>query len=87
MRKPEIWLAAAMYDTARRAMPSICNNMGCRIVCWPIWDEAPLGLRELFIEFAKGVLAGVSDYLEESGNAVTKSEAEREQGGEETSDG
>ena len=81
MRKPEIWLAAAMYDTARRAMPSICNGMGCRVVHWPIWDKAPLKLQELFIEFAKGVLTGLREYIEETGDvAVTESETERERG-------
>jgi len=86
MRKPEDWLAAALYETTRRGLPELCKNMGCRVVRWLDWDNAPTAGKQVFIDFAKGILGGVTGFLEEESNAVTRSTQGGAQETEEESD-
>ena len=66
MKRLEHTIAAALYDTIRQMMPSICAQMGKEVIHLKHWDRIPSETQQLFIEFSKGFLDGVTDAVAES---------------------
>lgn len=71
MRTPEKWLAAALYDTTRRLVPSMCEQLGYGDVQLDTWDNVPGQTQEMFTEFAKGILLGIEQFSKERTNEQT----------------
>jgi len=59
MKRLEHTIAAALYDTIRQMMPSICAQVGKEVIHLKHWDYIPGETQQLFIDFSKGFLDGV----------------------------